>query len=426
VGTTLFSETSQKGGRCLKIQRQTPGMSRLSQRVRCEPNTRYDLQVDVKTEAGKGFAAYFEAYGVPSLGRGQEFVAYPHITTTTSWERRSLQFDSGPATELVIYLRIQEGTGTAWFDNVTIETASEPPLLNVVETPAQPIVVTSLDRASTYRPRADYDVTPGDLRFPFTGTAAPWRISRRPEGAIKAGQEVLISYHWAEPGDITYCPSEPRTQALMRRAIAGTIEALHPRLIHLGHDEPRVINRDQRCRQRGLGAHELYVDDIRRLHQCVKDADPNCRAMVWADAFRVDEKGEVKVAWFSTEKCTLADAVAGLPRDLVLCPWRYTETDADLLYRDLASLAAAGFDVTASPWFDLRNAVAWGRAALRLRQESGRCLGLFLTTWDDHWEALPLTGDLMWTLAKPEFAGEGEALNQGLRAWYAPFGTYAP
>jgi len=426
VGTTLFADTSERGGMCLMIQRQTPGFSRVSQRVRCEPDTCYEVQVDMRTQAGKDFAAYFEVYGSPTLDRGQEFAAYPHVATTTDWERRSLKFRSGPARELVVYLRIQEGTGSAWFDNLSIRTAGEPPLINIVETPDQPLVVTSVDRATTYRPGVDYDVEPGDLRFPYADTAAPWRVTRRRDGALTAGQEVLLSYEWAEPGDITYCPSEPRTQALMEKAIRDTTATLKPRLIHLGHDEPRVINRDQRCRKRGLPAYALYVDDIRRMHRYVKKADPDCRVMIWADAFRVNDKGEVKMAWFSEEKCALADAVRDMPRDIILCPWRYTETDVDFLWRDLASLTAAGFDVTGSPWYDLCNVVAWGRAAARLRPESGTCLGLFLTTWDDRWDALPITSGLMWTLARAGIPGEGDALDKALRARYAGFGTYAP
>jgi hypothetical protein len=212
----------------------------------------------------------------------------------------------------------------------------------------------------------------------------------------------------------------------MRRAIAETVQTFRPRLIHLGHDEPRVINRDGRCRARGLAAHDLYVDDIRRMHQYVQEADPKCRLMIWADAFRVNEAGEVKVAWFSDEKCTLENAVREMPKDIILCPWRYTETDVGFLYRDLASLAAAGFEVTGSPWYDLRNAASWGRAVSRLRAESDRCLGLFLTTWDDRWEALPLTGDLMWTLAKPEFQGDGERLARELEKRYRGFATFTP
>ncbi len=426
AGVTIFSDESPRGGRCVRIRRDTPGMSRVFQRLACRPDTVYEFQVDMRTEAGPGFSAYFEVYGFPSLEGGREFLACPHVQGTTPWQRRTLRFRTGPATELVAYLRIQSGTGTAWFDNAAIRTARDVPMVNVVETPNQPITVTSLDRRTTYRRGADYDVQPGELRYPFPEDAAPWQIRRLPEGAIAPREEVLVSYEWAQPGDITYCPSEPRTQALMRRVIAETIATLRPRFLHLGHDEPRVINRDARCRRRGLPAHELYVDDVNRLHRWVREADPQCRVMIWADPFRVDAAGKVKVAWFSEEKSTLEDAVRNLPRDIILCPWRYTETDLDLLSRDLASLAAAGFEVTGSPWYDLPNAFAWGIAAARLRRESDRCLGLFLTTWEDRWDALPLTADLMWRLPAPDTQAPGPAAAADLKARYAGFGTFTP
>jgi hypothetical protein len=426
VGVTIFAADSERGGKCVQIRRTTPGMSRLSQHVRCAANTTYELAVDMKTEAGTDFAAYFEVYGVPRLAHGGEFAAYTHITTTTGWERRSLQFRSGPATELVIYLRVQDGIGTAWFDNVTLRTVADPPLRHVVETPEQPLVVTSPDHTTTYKAGADYDVVPGELRYPFTDAAKPWQIVRRKDGQIKPGQEVLVSCEAAETDDITYCPSEPRTQALMQRAIAETVATFRPRLLHLGHDEPRVINRDTRCRRRGLQAHQLYVDDLRRLCGYVRQADPACRPMIWADPFRVNDKDEVQVAWFSDEKCSLATALRDVPRDVILCPWRYSETDAALLHRDLASLAAAGFEVTASPWYDLANTAAWGRTLLRFRQESPRCLGLFLTTWDDRWDALPFASDLMWGVTRPDLTGGTAMSAAAWRQRYAGFETYRP
>ncbi len=425
VGTTIFSEVSERGGRCLKIKRDMPGVSRVSQRIKCEPDTCYELQVDMKTELGKNLYAYFEVYGVPTLDRKREFIHYPHVTGTTVWERRSLKFNTGPSREIVIYLRIQEGTGTAWFDNVTIKSARELPMVNVVETPDQPIVVTSMDKKTTYQRGADYEVEAGELRYPYPDDLKPWRLIRKKDGAIAPGQEILVSYEWAEPGDITYCPSEPRTQAIMKKALADTIKVFKPRYIHIGHDEPRVMNRDSRCRSRGMEAHELYVEDINKMYQYVKEADPGCRVMIWADAFRVNEEGAVRVAWYSEEKCLLKDAVKDMPRDIVMCPWRYTETDIDLLYRDLASLAEEGFDVTGAPWYDFKNAAAWGRAVERFRAKSEKCLAIFLTTWDDHWEALPLTADIMWTLSKPGIKGEGAELDRKLRERYDGFETYS-
>ena len=70
-------------------------------------------------------------------------------------------------------------------------------------------------------------------------------------------------------------------------------------------------------------------------------------------------------------------------------------------------MIAANVSVTVSPWYDLVNTYCWAQAVRRLRAKSGKCHGLFLTTWSNRWQALPLCADLMWTLSSPTFSDVG-------------------
>ena len=422
VGKTLFAAQREPGNRCLRIARTTPGMSRLHQTVPCEPRTDYALEVDMRTQAGKGYEAYFEAYG------GSRFIkAHKHIRTTTGWQRRRLVFHSGESSRLTIYLRIQDGVGQAWFDNVACTPVPPPPMVNVVRAEHLPVVVKSADGKRTFAEGTDYDVLPGELRFPFKRDTKPWRIRRKPGGSIKPGHEVLVSYHWAKPEAITYCPSEPRTHAIMKEAVQRTIRLLKPRFVHIGHDEPRIINVDARCRRRGLKAHELFADDIKRIHGYAREADPGVRLMMWADALRVRD-GKVQIAWHSKEVCALDEATRGIPKDIIMCRWIYSSsskpvsTQINGLHELTAPLLDAGYDVTVSPWYDLVNTYCWAQAVRRLRAKSSKCRGLFLTTWSSRWQALPLCADLMWTLSSPHFAAaEPGTLKQQLEEAMRPF-----
>ena len=423
VRQTVFSDDRDGAGQCLRISRETPGMSRAYQSVSCLPNRDYVLEADMKTRAGEDLAAYFEVYAGP-----RQLARLSSVSTTTDWQTRRLGFGSGDNTSLTVYLRIQQGTGTAWFDNVSCKSIPTTPMINVVRTGEQPILVKDTKNPQVrFKEGVDYEIIPGDLRFPFVAEARPWQIRLNPAGGIEPGGEVLITYHWAPPGSITYCPSDPRTLAIMKRAIQQTIRLLKPRFMHIGHDEPRIVNVDARCRGRGLAAHELFADDVRRIHGYAKQADPNVRLMMWADALKVRDDGSVQIAWRSAERTTLQEAARDIPKDIVMCTWEYGSEDADVLHRWMTTRTAAGYQVTGSPWYKSLNTFMWGKAIRRLRAEApGRCLGMFLTTWEDRWNALPLSADLMWTLSSPTLEGTGKQAERALEARYAGFDRFSP
>ena len=414
---------SPTGNKCLRITRETPGIARASQTIPCKPDSKYTLEVDMKTEAGERFEAYFEVYGDKGL-----FAALGHIRTTTDWQRRSLNFYTGESTALTIYLRIQEGVGTAWFDNVSCGPTQRLPksMINVVRSTSLPVVVKSADAHTVYEENADYEILPGELQYPFESDAKPWGIRMKPGGRIKAGEAALVSYHWAVPGDITYCPSEPRTRAFMKKSIQNAIRLLKPRFVHIGHDEPRVINRDARCTVRNMKAYELFADDVRRIHGYAKEADAKVRLMMWADALRVrGQDGQVHIAFHSKETCTLADATANIAKDIIICRWEYGgDLSADVLYGKMTPLMEAGYQTTGSPWHNAANTYAWGKAVARLRSESpDKFPGMFLTTWGDRWDMLPFCADLMWTLSSPALEGSPEEIADQVKRLYADFET---
>ena len=440
VGQTIFADQGADGGRALRITRTTSGMSRAWQTFACVPNQRYTLDVDVRVEPGQDLYAYYEVY----LGTTGVYVACSAIgdDKEAGWHTKTVVLEPGPSTTMTLYLRVGQGTGTALFDNVVCRRVQSSPMVNIVRAEGLPFEVKSPDEATLYAEGADYDLLPGDkLEYPFKDSVKPWRIRRLPNGRIKPGGKVSVSYHNAPPAVTgTYCPSEPRTQAIMKRAIQQTIKVLRPRYLHIGHDETRLINRDDRCRSRGLKAYELFADDVRRMHGYARAVDPNVRLMMWADALAVTdgtlhnvEAGMIDVAHRFDERCTIEQMAKLIPTDIIMNCWRYgsaqlastVEARTNELYAFLVTRVDAGYEATGSPWYDVVNIYCWAKAIRRMRRESGRPLGIFLTTWSHRWEALPLASDLMWTLDSPSYEGveDAAALEKQLEKWSTRFST---
>ena len=438
VGKTLFAGEGANGGRALRITRTTSGMSRARQTFACIPNQRYTLAVDVKVEPGRDVYAYYEVY------YGTTGVYVPSTVVDNEkeagWHTKTVVLDPGPSTTLTVFLRVQKGTGTAWFDNVVCRSVQNSPMVNIVRTQGLPFEVKSPDGTILYTEGSDYELLAGGkLEFPFEDTVKPWRIRRLATGRIKPGGKVSISYHNAPRGAKGYCPSEPRTRAIMKRSIQQTVKVLKPRFVHIGHDESRVINRDDRCKRRGMKAHEVFAEDVRRLCGYARSVDPDVRIMMWADALASDntlhgvEEGMIDVAHRFNEKCTIEQMAGLIPTDIIMNCWRHytyrpgSTVDAriDELHKFLISTAKAGYAVTGSPWYGLVNTYCWGKAIQRMRRESDRPLGMFMTTWGHHWETLPLASNLMWTLDSPSYEGleDAEELKDRLTKWLSQFQT---
>jgi hypothetical protein len=78
----------------------------------------------------------------------------------------------------------------------------------------------------------------------------------------------------------SYCPSEPKTYHLVFDVLDEYIDVVHPRILHIGHDEWRVpVGRCPRCR--GKAPTELYAEDLNRLYHHLREK--NVRTAIWGD-----------------------------------------------------------------------------------------------------------------------------------------------
>jgi len=289
---------------------------------------------------------------------------------------------------------------------------------NVVVTDAAPIGVRSPDGALTYQQGKDYEIVPG-VTAGFRPDNPPWGLRRLPGGSISAGQEVRVTYTYAPPDAITYCPEEPCTQQIMRRAITNTMGVLRPTFLHIGHDEPRVVNRDARCRCLGLSNAEIVARDINRLHDYASGAGQRARLMMWEDALN---------PYHNAPGHRLETAAQMIPKDIVQCVWFYGTTSREVQSNSLKFFTDLGFEVTGSPWADrhyLGNSYDWAQVLAQARRQGNwRVLGIFYTSWDEAWHGLHVAAAYGWNPDAPAleafYALDRRLYELGLDPWAPP------
>jgi len=389
----LDKEVKHEGQSSLRIQRKEKGTMRAWQDAACQPNARYELSCFMKLQDIDGNGAYSEVYGVETSGElGALLKPAPWRSGTKDWAQSVAEFDSKQYSRLRVYVRIQEASGTAWFDEIKLKgLPAFNPLDHAIITDTAPITLTDAAEKQVFEEGKDYRIP--DKKTMKSGK--PLLIELLPGGNIHDGDTVLATFTYAPAGAVTCCPSEPRYQQIMKTTIQTVIRELKPKYLHIGHDEPRVLNRDMRCTNRHLSNTELFVDDIKRMRDYALEADPNIRMMMWDDAISPHH---------NAPSLGMEKAAEMLPKDIIQCLWWYDYPDPKQIVENKTKFfTELGFEVTGSPWFNPENAKHWARVLGEHRKKTPRVLGEIYTSWGEvpePWKALDTAAECAWNTAQ--------------------------
>ena len=415
-GVVADRSEGHSGQSSMLIKRGDRSTLRVWQDVPCQSECVYNLNCYLKTKdispnADAEFGgAYAEIYG---MDQGGGMSASPLKRTsalkgTNDWSQLSCTVNSAGYKKLRIYMRLQDASGYAWFDDVKLTGVKHEVqiLTNAIITDAAPVVLTNKTGDVKYVAGKDFKIIPGDplvtgdiwTGAPFypTGGKAP-SLEIISGSRIKDGEELLLSYNYAPTGSLSNCPSEPLYNNLMRKSIHNIIKCMNCKYVHIGHDEPQAINRDSRCKARGLSNAELYVDDIKRMREYAIEADPKCRIMMWDDTLN---------PYANAPGLQLEKAAPLLPRDIIMCSWAYGYPDEnERIQKAIAFWTQLGFDITGSCWYNSDNARYWSQSLIE-HKNSGHIIGSFYTAWlDDRahtWLGLDAFSEYSWN-------GKGES-----------------
>ena len=127
-----------------------------------------------------------------------------------------------------------------------------------------------------------------------------------------------------------YCPSNPDSYKLLFDVLDECIDLVHPRMVHIGHDEWRSpLGACPRCAGKDRG--ELFAQDVNRIHDYL--AKRNIRVAMYGDhlmeSVRGREKSDEKTrAGYSYEwpgALTPEQVKARIPKDILIFNWFWRE-----------------------------------------------------------------------------------------------------
>jgi hypothetical protein len=197
----------------------------------------------------------------------------------------------------------------------------------------------------------------------------------------------------------SYCPSNPESYRIYFDVLDEYLAVLHPKRVHIGHDEWRAGAFCPRCRGKDTG--RLYAEDVLKIHRHLKEK--GIETWMWGDHF-VDGHNRFGRQWSEggvvryerPDTASARDIVAAETSDIHILNWSGEEGDAT--FRKLG-------------WgFVVGNLAGSEQKDWRARVARGGALGGEVSSWGA-WEEFVLgklqvpgavyTSNLLWSAQDP-------------------------
>lgn len=131
----------------------------------------------------------------------------------------------------------------------------------------------------------------------------------------------------------TYCPSNPAVYPLAFDVLDEYIDVMHPKMVHLGHDEWRMpVDVCPRCKGKDSG--ELYAQDLNKLYNHL--AQKGVKAAIWGDHMMENVRGKgpqrkkspARYEYRVPGALTAEQVKAAIPKDILILNWFWKEKDS--------------------------------------------------------------------------------------------------
>jgi hypothetical protein len=150
---------------------------------------------------------------------------------------------------------------------------------------------------------------------------------------LLAGHKELAE-NMEQPFPDTYCPLKPESYKIYFDVLDEYIEVIHPKIIHIGHDEWRMEkNLCSLCRGKDYG--QLYADDVTKIHDYL--AKKGIKTAIWGDHLLESVTKKDHQEWESSTgyKYNIPGALTPeqvlklIPKDIIIFNWFWNDINND-------------------------------------------------------------------------------------------------
>ncbi len=360
------------------------GNCRIVQRVKVRPHACYRFSCWLKTKDLSNLGG-IHLLALGAKGRQLTFHE-AHTARTQDWKQVDVVFNTLDQDEINLYAGIWGGgVGSLWIDSLEFK---ELALVNVLRRPGCPFSVMSFDGTTTFEERKDFEPLAdpklgqepyaGEFGFSHDGP----RIHLTEKSRIKDGEKLRVSWYHPVPThgtQIASCLSEPKVYELLRDQARRVNALLHPKTFFMSHDELRVANWCQACRERHQSPGELLADNAKRCVAILHAVNPKAEVAVWSDMFDPNHNA---VKNYYLVNGSFEGSWKGLPPAVLIANWNSGKARQSLTW-----FAERGHPQIIAGYYDgdnLQNFQNWNDAARGVPKVTG----FMYTTWEHKYKLL--------------------------------------
>ena len=344
--------------------------ARIMQRVGVHQFRQYHISVEVKTE---GFSGTPEVKVLTKTGQSLNY-ADLGARSTQDWTAHDVVFNSLDNNEVAIYLGCWDGQGgSLWWRHPRIE---ETALVNLLRRDGAPLEVRTEDGKLLAEGRDFQKVAdPRMGTVPWPGSYEVWHQPPIIHTSVPDGTRLRVSYYHTvtfNDGQVTICPSEPETVALLRDQARRMHAAWDAHGYFMSHDEICLMNWDQSCEKRGLDAGAILADNIRTCIGILREINPGGDIYVWSDMFDPNHNAHAN---YYLVHGNLSGSWRGLDKDVIIVPWNF-----DKRLESIKWFAGLGNRMLIAGYYDghPERIQQWLDAA---KEANADVVGVMYTTW---------------------------------------------
>lgn len=366
------------------------GNGRVSKKIAVAPWRQYHASVWIKTQR-------FETAGdvrLFAMGADGRVLSYSHlgVKPDQDWTEHHVIFNSLENEHVRIYCGVWGGrSGTLWMDDLRVE---ETAFVNVLRREGCPLTVRDA-QGTVYIEGQDFvrleDPQMGQV--PWAGAYEVWReppqLTLLPNSRIREGQKLRVSFfHTVTIYDnqVTCCLAHPKVFQILEDQVRRVQQVFSPKCYFLSHDEIRVANWCDSCRQEDRTAGELLALNVRRCVAVIRKINPQAKLAIWSDMFDPHHNARQD---FYLVNGDLTGSWEGLPAEMIVVNWNHEHAAQSLPFfggRRHEQVLAGYYD--SQP----REIAAW----LNIGRNTRGVTGVMYTTWRNDFSQLEAFAQAAW------------------------------
>lgn len=353
--------------------------ARLVQNLAVEPFRQYHVSVWVKTQ---DFHGKPEVKALPVDKKGQLNWEDLGVKSTQDWTQHHAVFNSQDNHEVSLFFGVWDGgKGSLWWKDAKLE---EVAFTNLVRRAGAPLTITTAE-GKPLAEGVDFEAI-SDPRMgmkPYAGEFDTFHEPPLLRTKLPDGTKLLASYFHAVTiyeHQAMICPSEPKTNELLRDQAKRMHAAWGATGYMMSHDEVRVLNWDKACTDRHLTPGQILAENVKRCSAILREVNPGGRIYAWSDMFDPNHNA-VKPQYYLVNG-DLTGSWDGLEQDVIVLPWYFSKRAESLKF-----FADRGHRQVIAGYYDSKpeRIAEWLDAA---KGTPGSVVGVMYTTWQNKYDDL--------------------------------------